>query len=95
MLFLVPTFFLVFSICALYDNVRSSVTPIYTWSTGKSSKSIMAEVFTSRGISTQIIFYYYVYYHYHFRCHGLSHWHGTFNRVVSCCVALPFTPPGM
>ena len=24
MLFLVPTFFLVFSICALYDNVRSS-----------------------------------------------------------------------
>ena len=30
MLFLVPTFFLVFSICALYDNVRSSVTPRYT-----------------------------------------------------------------
>ena len=30
MLFLVPTFFLVFSICALYYNVRSSVTPIYT-----------------------------------------------------------------
>ena len=30
MLFLVPTFFLVFSICALYHNVRSSVTPIYT-----------------------------------------------------------------
>ena len=29
--------------------------------TGKSSKSIMAEVFTSRGISTQILFYYYVY----------------------------------
>ena len=28
-----------------------------------SGKSIMAEVFTSRGISTQIIFYYYVYYH--------------------------------
>ena len=26
MLLLVPTFFLVFSICALYDNVRSSVT---------------------------------------------------------------------
>ena len=25
MLFLVPTFFLVFSICALYDNVRSDV----------------------------------------------------------------------
>ena len=32
MLFLVPTFFLVFSICALYDNVRSSVTPRYTGS---------------------------------------------------------------
>ena len=30
MLFLVPTFFLVFSMCALYDNVRSSVTPRYT-----------------------------------------------------------------
>ena len=30
MLFLVPTFFLVFSICALYDNVRSSVTPTFT-----------------------------------------------------------------
>ena len=30
MLFLVPTFFLVFSICALYDNVRSTVTPRYT-----------------------------------------------------------------
>ena len=30
MLFLVPTFFLVFSICALYDNVRSSVPPRYT-----------------------------------------------------------------
>ena len=30
MLFLVPTFFLVFSICALYDTVRSSVTPRYT-----------------------------------------------------------------
>ena len=30
MLCLVPTFFLVFSICALYDNVRSSVTPRYT-----------------------------------------------------------------
>ena len=30
MLFLVPTFFLVFSICALYDSVRSSVTPRYT-----------------------------------------------------------------
>ena len=30
MLFLVPTFFLVYSICALYDNVRSSVTPRYT-----------------------------------------------------------------
>ena len=30
MLFLVPTFFLVFSICALCDNVRSSVTPRYT-----------------------------------------------------------------
>ena len=29
MLFLIPNFFLVFSICALYDNVRSSVTPIY------------------------------------------------------------------
>ena len=26
-LFLVPTLFLVFSICALYDNVQSSVTP--------------------------------------------------------------------
>ena len=63
--------------------------------TGKSSKGIMAEVFTSRGISTLIIFYYYVYYHCHFRCHCLSHWHCTFNRVVSCCVALPFTPPGM
>ena len=32
MLFLVPTFFLVFSICALYENVRYSVTPRYTWS---------------------------------------------------------------
>ena len=32
MLFLVPTFFFVFSICALYDNVRSSVTPRYTGS---------------------------------------------------------------
>ena len=63
--------------------------------TGKSSKSIMAEVFTSRGISTQIIFYYYFYYHCHFRCHCLSHWHCTFNRVVSCCAALPFMPPGM
>ena len=30
MLFLVPTFFLIFSICALYDNVRSSVTLRYT-----------------------------------------------------------------
>ena len=30
MLFLVPTFFSVFSICSLYDNVRSSVTPRYT-----------------------------------------------------------------
>ena len=30
MLFLAPTFFLVFSVCVLYDNVRSSVTPIYT-----------------------------------------------------------------
>ena len=30
MLFLAPTFFLVFSICALYDNVRSSVSPRYT-----------------------------------------------------------------
>ena len=30
MLFLVPSFFLVFSICALYDNVRSNVTPIHT-----------------------------------------------------------------
>ena len=30
MLFLAPTFFLVFSICALYDNVQSSVTPRYT-----------------------------------------------------------------
>ena len=30
MFFLVPTFFLVFSICALYDNVRSSVTQRYT-----------------------------------------------------------------
>ena len=27
MLFLVPIFFLVFSICALYDNVRSRVVP--------------------------------------------------------------------
>ena len=27
MLFLVPTFLLVFSTCALYDNVGSSVTP--------------------------------------------------------------------
>ena len=30
MLFLVPTFFLVFSMCALYDNVQSSVMPRYT-----------------------------------------------------------------
>ena len=30
MLFLVPTFFLVFSMCALYDNVLSSVMPRYT-----------------------------------------------------------------
>ena len=30
MLFLVATFFLVFSMCALYDNFRSSVTPRYT-----------------------------------------------------------------
>ena len=30
MLFLVPTLLLVFSICDLYDNLRSSVTPIYT-----------------------------------------------------------------
>ena len=52
----------------------------------ESSKSIMAEVFTSRGISTQN--YNYVYYHCHFRCHCLSHWHCTFNRGVSCCVAL-------
>ena len=49
----------------------------------------MAEVFTSRGISTQIIFYYYVYYHCHFRCHCLSHWQCTFcversSSVVEC-----------
>ena len=30
MLFLVPTFFLVFSMCVLNNNVRSSVTPRYT-----------------------------------------------------------------
>ena len=30
MLFLVPTFFLVFSVCALYDNLQSSVMPRYT-----------------------------------------------------------------
>ena len=30
MMFLVQTFFCVYSICALYDNVRSSVTPKYT-----------------------------------------------------------------
>ena len=30
MLFPVPTSFLVFSICALYDNIRSSMTPGYT-----------------------------------------------------------------
>ena len=34
MLFLVPTSFLVFSMCALYDNVLSSVTPRYTGSRG-------------------------------------------------------------
>ena len=34
-LFLVPTFFLIFSMCALYDNVLSSVTPRYTGSVQK------------------------------------------------------------